>query len=57
MSDEISKIKDLAKRFTPEKIEAYITQQIATGQNICLTDANCEKIINEPSKADEARAV
>jgi uncharacterized protein YoaH (UPF0181 family) len=48
-------IREIAKRFTPEKIESCISQQIGTGQNICLTDANSEKIINELSKAEVVR--
>jgi len=52
---DVKQIKDLANRFTPEQIEGCITQQIQTGKNICLTDNNSEKIINELSKAEVIR--
>jgi len=48
-------LKEIAKRFTPEQIEGCITQQIETGKNICLTDENSEKIINDLSKAEVVR--
>jgi hypothetical protein len=52
MSQEL---KELAKKFTPEQIEGCITQQIETGENICLTDENSDKIITELSKAGVLR--
>jgi len=52
---DIRQIKDITKKYTPEQIEGCITQQIETGQNICLTDNNSEKIINELSKAEVIR--
>jgi uncharacterized protein YoaH (UPF0181 family) len=52
---DVKQIKDLANRFTPEQIEGCITMQIQTGKNICLTDNNSEKIINELSKAEVIR--
>jgi uncharacterized protein YoaH (UPF0181 family) len=52
---DVKQIKDLANRFTPEQIEGCITMQIQTGKNICLTDENSEKIINELSKAEVIR--
>jgi len=48
-------IKDIARKYTPEQIEGCITQEIETGRNICLTDANSEKIVNELSKAEVIR--
>ncbi len=48
----ISEIKEIAKRFTPEQIEGCITQQIETGKNICLINESSEKIIDELSKAE-----
>ncbi len=47
----LSEIKELAKRFSPEEIEGCITQQLETGENICLRDESTERIINELSKA------
>lgn len=52
MSQEL---KEIAKKFTPEQIEGCITQQIETGENICLTDENSDKIITELSKAGVVR--
>ena len=43
---DIGEIKELAKKFTPEQIESCITQQIDTGENICLKTESAEKIIN-----------
>ncbi len=51
MGLDLGEIRDLAKRFTPEQIEGCITQQVETGENVCLRDASSEKIINELSKA------
>ena len=48
-------IKEIAQKYTPEQIEGCITQQIETGQNICLTDAISGKIINELAKAEVIR--
>ncbi len=51
MAIDIKEIKDIAKRFTAEQIEGCITQQIETGENICLRTESAEKIINELAKA------
>jgi len=48
---DLKEIKELSKRFSPEEIEGCITQQIETGQNICLRDESSERIINELAKA------
>ncbi len=55
MGIDISEIKELAKRFSPEEIEGCITQQIETGENVCLKDESSEKVINELSKAEFVR--
>ncbi|MCX7794807.1 MAG: hypothetical protein N2257_10470 [Thermodesulfovibrionales bacterium] len=47
----ISEIKELAKRFTPEEIERCITEQLESGKNICIRNGSSEKIINELVKA------
>lgn len=52
---DIKQIKEIAKRFTPEQIEGCITQQLETGENICLRNESTEKIINELSKAEFIR--
>ena len=52
MATDIKELKKLAKKFTPEQIEGCITQQIDTGENICLKDQSAEKIINELSGAE-----
>jgi hypothetical protein len=52
---DIRRIREIAKQYTPEQIEGCITEQIATGKNVCLTDATSEKIINELSKAEVVR--
>ncbi len=55
MTSDIKEIKELTKRFTPEQIDGCITQQIETGENICLRNESAEKIINELSKAEVIR--
>jgi hypothetical protein len=55
MDIDIKEIKELSKRFTPEQIEGCITQQIETGENICLRNESAERIINELSKAGVIR--
>jgi hypothetical protein len=55
MDIDIKEIKELSKRFTPEQIEGCITQQVETGENICLRNESAEKIINELSKAGVIR--
>ncbi|MDP2755148.1 MAG: hypothetical protein Q8P40_12270 [Nitrospirota bacterium] len=55
MTLDIKEIKELTKRFTPEQIEGCITQQIETGENICLRNESAERIINELSKAEFIR--
>jgi hypothetical protein len=52
---DIKQIRDIAKKYAPEEIEGCITQQIETGDNVCLRDENSEKIINELSKAEVIR--
>lgn len=52
---DIKHIKDISKKYSPEQIESCIIQQIETGKNICHTDENSEKIINELSKAEVIR--
>jgi hypothetical protein len=55
MSIDIKEIKEIAKRFSPEQIDGCITQQIDTGENVCLMDESAEKIINELAKAQFIR--
>jgi len=55
MDTEVKEIKEIAKKFSPEQIEACITQQVETGENVCLEDGTSEKIINELAKARVVR--
>ncbi len=55
MTINTKEIKELAKRFTIEEIESCITQQIETGENICMRNESTEKIINELSKVEFIR--
>jgi uncharacterized protein YoaH (UPF0181 family) len=52
---DIEEIRELARKFTPGQIDGCITQQIETGENICLRDESTEKIVNELSKAQFVR--
>ncbi len=52
---DIKQIKNIAQKYTPDEIEGCITQQVESGKNVCLTDDNSEKIINELSKAEVIR--
>jgi len=52
---DVKQVRELAKKYTAEQIEGCITQQIDTGQNICLADKTSEAIVNELAKADVVR--
>lgn len=52
---DIEEIRELSRKYTPEQIDDCITQQIETGENICLRDESAEKIFNELSKAQFVR--
>lgn len=52
MSINVREIKELTKRFSPEEIEGCISQQLETGENVCLKNESAEKVINELSKAE-----
>ncbi len=56
MDIDIKEIKEVAKKYSPEQIESCITQQVETGENICLEDGVSEKIINELAKAKVVRS-
>ena len=56
MDIDIKEIKEVAKKYSPEQIESCITQQVETGENICLEDGVSEKIINELAKAKVMRS-
>ncbi len=56
MDREIKEIKEIAKKFSPKQIEACITQQVDTGENICLKTESAEQIINELAKARVVRS-
>lgn len=51
----MTEIRELAGRFTPEQIEGCITQQLQIGENVCVSDASTEKVVNELSKAQFIR--
>ncbi|TAL24952.1 MAG: hypothetical protein EPN94_06185 [Nitrospirae bacterium] len=55
MDTEVREIKELAKKFTPRQIEGCITQQLETGENICLRNEAAEKVISELAKAEFVR--
>ncbi|MEW6003449.1 MAG: hypothetical protein AB1638_12500 [Nitrospirota bacterium] len=55
MAIDIKEIKEIAQRFTAEQIESCITQQVETGENVCVQTESAEKIINELSKAGVVR--
>lgn len=55
MDREVKEIKEIAKKFSPEQIDACINQQIDTGENICLKTESAEQIINELAKARVVR--
>ncbi len=52
---DIKHIRQVAQKYTPEQIEGCISQQMETGENVCLTDETSEKIINDLSKAAVVR--
>jgi hypothetical protein len=52
---DIKEIKELSLKFSPDQIEGCITQQMETGENVCLRNADNLEIINELSKAQFIR--
>ena len=55
MSLMIKEIRELAKKYSPEQTEECITQQLVTGENVCLRNESSEKVINELAKAQFIR--
>jgi len=47
----IREVRELAKKFTPEEIEACIKQHLEEGTNICAVKGAIEKVIGELAKA------
>jgi hypothetical protein len=41
----VKEIRELAKKFAPEQIEKCITQELETGENICLRGLSTEKTV------------
>lgn len=52
MGSGVKAVKELAKKFSPAQIEGCITQQLETGENICLKNESVERIISELAKAE-----
>lgn len=52
---DIGEIRELAGKFTPEQINSCITEQLETGENVCLMDESTEKVVSELSKAQFVR--
>jgi len=52
---DIKEIKALAEKYRPEQIEGCITQQLDTGENVCLRNEATEVVINELAKAQFIR--
>jgi hypothetical protein len=52
---DVREIRELAAKFTPEQINSCITEQIETGENICLMDESTDKVVSELSKAQFVR--
>ncbi len=55
MPSVIKEIKELAQKYRPDQIERCITQQLETGENVCIVDETTEKVIGELSKASFIR--
>jgi Family of unknown function (DUF6952) len=47
----VREVRELAKRFTPEEIEACIKQHLEEGTNICEVRGEIEKVIGELANA------
>ncbi len=48
----VKEIRDLAKKFSPDQIEECITQQLETGENVCLRDYSTQVVVGELAKAE-----
>jgi len=52
---DLKEIRELARKYSPDQIEGCITQQIETGKNVCMADADSVRIVNELAKASFIR--
>ncbi|HSR12571.1 MAG TPA: hypothetical protein VLS90_14110 [Thermodesulfobacteriota bacterium] len=52
---DIKEIRELARRFTPEEIDACINRQILEGQNPCEVRGSTEYVLGELAKAEFVR--
>ena len=55
MDAGIKEIRELARKFTPEEIEGCITDQMSTGQNVCLAGGPPDRVVGELAKAEFVR--
>lgn len=47
MGHNISEIKRLAFRYSPDEIEFCITEQLEKGHNVCIRGKGSESVLNE----------
>jgi hypothetical protein len=52
MDIDIKEVRKLSNKFSPEQIEACITQHLETGENICLMNKSTEETISELAEAE-----
>lgn len=52
MDIDVKEVRELSKKFSPEQIEACITQHLETGKNICVMNKSTEEIISELAEAE-----
>jgi hypothetical protein len=48
---DVSEVKELAKKYSPDEIERCIDQQLHVGKNVCLDSRPADEVVNELAKA------
>lgn len=54
---DIGEIRELAKKFSVEQIEACIAEEVGTGKNVCVRSDDAEAVVNELAKAEFVRGM
>jgi hypothetical protein len=52
---DISEIRDLARKFTPEEIETCISQELEEGKNLCTEPGPADRVVDALAKAEWVR--
>ncbi len=53
---DIAEIRGLARKFTPEEIEACITRELKEGENPCTPPGPVDRVVDALAKAEWVRS-